>query len=716
MYKVGSYGMYLIAAVSLLTSAVRVEAVPPEWVQAATSRPAQQPDTAIAGDGYDSLNISLLSRLPISAFPSDSFDANDCWGYVSPSGREYALYGMSHAIGIVDVTNPASPVILGDLPHPPSTWSDMGCLGEYCYAVNESAGGLQVIDMTRVDEGIVAEILEDPPANHFSSSHNLYLNTESEFIFPCGTNPVWGFLAYDLSDPVHPVTDPSWTWMDSYVHDLQVVSYDDCPYAGRSGPCEIAFAFGGGTGFWIVDVTDKSSMTTIAFRQYPNRAYCHQGFTDADRKYIYINDEADELSFGVTSTTYVFDIQDLGNPQYVTSYTNGVHAIDHNLYVLGNFVFAANYASGLRVFDVSNLASVQEVGYFDTSPFNVVNYVGAWSNYPFLPSGIVLVSDMQQGLFILDVMDATGCLMDSHCDDSNECTIDVCGVDGSCGHPGIASGTVCDDGNNCTFDGLCDGDGSCVSTDIATIPCEDGTSCLGYTCNTGTGFCTCEQCFAVEPAAAEEPLMPKNRYLAFNPGNPGTDTALQITFVSLPPPFDVFDGMAMWVDAPHLASENGASAVPIAGYPNFNAATLSCTPAVWDWGSEGTVYLHHPVIIPGGKYVIRTVSGACLAASLPQYSAPLQISTTEVWGDVVDDLTMSPPGPPNDEVTILDVVSIVGGFGTIEGAARKARTDLEPGAPDLVLNISDIMIGLNAFAGLPYPFDPPDPPPPCLVP
>ena len=37
---------------------------------------------------------------------------NDCWGYTSPTGREYAIIGDSSGTSFVEITDPASPVIL----------------------------------------------------------------------------------------------------------------------------------------------------------------------------------------------------------------------------------------------------------------------------------------------------------------------------------------------------------------------------------------------------------------------------------------------------------------------------------------------------------------------------------------------------------------------------------------------------------------------------
>lgn len=87
------------------------------------------------------------------------------------------------------------------------------------------------------------------------------------------------------------------------------------------------------------------------------------------------------------------------------------------------------------------------------------------------------------------------------------------------------------------------------------------------------------------------------------------------------------------------------------------------------------------------------------------YSEPLAM-TTALWGDTVADLSTEPPGPPNGEVSILDVLGVIGAFTSADGAIVKARADLEPGCLDLRLNITDVLAGVTGFQGLDYSFDP----------
>jgi hypothetical protein len=50
-------------------------------------------------------------------------------------------------------------------------------------------------------------------------------------------------------------------------------------------------------------------------------------------------------------------------------------------------------------------AELQEVAFFDSEPNIYSNpnqqFNGTWSNYPFFESGIIIMSDINRGLFIL---------------------------------------------------------------------------------------------------------------------------------------------------------------------------------------------------------------------------------------------------------------------------------------------------------------------------
>jgi hypothetical protein len=70
--------------------------------------------------------------------------------------------------------------------------------------------------------------------------------------------------------------------------------------------------------------------------------------------------------------------------------------------VRGNRYYMSNYERGLTVLDITDPSDPVEVGFFDTYPVSDnAGFNGAWGVYPFLPSGNILVSDINSGLYII---------------------------------------------------------------------------------------------------------------------------------------------------------------------------------------------------------------------------------------------------------------------------------------------------------------------------
>ena len=320
---------------------------------------------------------------------------NDCWGYVSPSGREYALMGVRGALVVVEITTPASPVIIASIPHSNSLWGDMKTYLTYVYVVNEAGGGFDIVDLSDVDNGNVT-LVTTVTVGGISSSHNVAIDETSGFLYLCGSNLAGGRLqAWDLSDPENPTIAGSVGANDgANVHDAQIVTYTAGPNAGK----QIAFAANGGIGLDIYDVTNKNNMFRLSRSTYPGLSFAHQCWLSDDGQYLYLNDETD----GVNQTV-IFDVSDLSNPFVANTYDSGVAAADHNIYIKDGFMFEAEYRAGLRIFCLTDPLNPVQVGWYDTYPENDDNgFDGAWSCYPYFPSGTVIVSDITRGLFVLD--------------------------------------------------------------------------------------------------------------------------------------------------------------------------------------------------------------------------------------------------------------------------------------------------------------------------
>ena len=348
------------------------------------------------GEVFESLNVDLLSQVPLNGFASNPATASDCWGYVSPSGREYALIALRNAMAVVEITDPVNPVIIEEISHNATLWGDVKVYLDHAYVVNDGGGGgMDVVDLSDVDDGTVT-LVQRLTIGGLAVSHNIAIDTTSGFLYTCGSNLNGGRLvAYDLADPDNPVVVGQMSSAQGVgIHDAQVVTYTTGPYAGK----QIAFCAAAGTGLDIYDVTDKSNMFRLSRSVYPNLGICHQCWLSPDRQYLYVNDEGD----GVNETV-IFDVTDLSSPSLVSTYTAGATSIDHNLYVMDGFVYEADYTAGVRIFCADDAVNPAQVGWFDTHPEgDNASFNGAWSCYPYFPSGTLIVSDENRGLFVLD--------------------------------------------------------------------------------------------------------------------------------------------------------------------------------------------------------------------------------------------------------------------------------------------------------------------------
>lgn len=621
----------LAASISASPALAQTRIAPSRTEQPQAATPVTPSGSSVmlgTSGGFDVHNMIVRSRVTPQSFSTNStctvsatnVCANDIWGYVSPSGREYAILGLRVGTGVVDITDPDAPVVVGAITDNNSIWSDVRTYGHYLYNCNESGGGLQVISLEHVDPPTrQISLVRSITQNGLQTSHTLAINEESGYLYLCGSNIGGGRLvAMRLSDPSNP-TIVGQALQAGYVHAAQVVSYTSGPYAGR----EIAFCYCGSQGLRIIDVTDKGNMFTMGSLIYPNTTYAHQGWLTADRRHVLVNDELDEVNLPNvnTTTTYVINVENLSSPQFVTTFTSGLGTVDHNLMIrnyntsegLRSFVFEANYTSGLRVFDINNLNNVFEVGWVDTYPANNgFSMNGAWGVYSLLPSGMILVSDMQAGLVVVD--------------------------------PSLV------------------------------VP---------------------EDCVVPAAPQPEANPFPRNRYVAITPSSPGQQTAIRVVLADLPPMFESLIGSEMWLDVPQTVVDTQSP------FTTIKRSRLSCDPVYHDWGAEGTVLVADREIVSGGLYQFQQIGQGCNFGSESNYSAVLEVSTSEHWGDLVG---QSYNLPPNNDTNFIDISGAVDRFRNQPEAPPISSADLSPARPDGIVDFTDVSLCVDAFRGFPLPF------------
>ncbi len=442
-----------------------------------TSITAQTPCVNGTAAGYPCQNIDFLSFMPSNQLGGS--DMNDIWGWVDPlDGTEYVLLGRASGTSFVDISDPVNPVYVGNLPASGSNsiWRDIKVNDNYAYIVSEASGhGMQVFDLTKLRDVVTPPVVfaEDAHYSGWGNAHNIVINEASNRAYGVGTNTSSGGLhIVDISNPLNPVIMGDFA-QDGYTHDAQVVNYigPDAAYVGN----EIAFACNENS-ITIVDVTDPTDAVQLSRTTYDSQ-YTHQGWLTEDHRYFLSNDELDEYYNGVNTTTFIWDVQDLNAPSLLGTFVSSTPAIDHNLYIKDNLCYQSNYRAGLRITNLDNISSglLTEVGYFDVYPSSdAAAFNGTWSNYPYFPSGVIAVSHIEEGLFLLSL---SGNISDLGCTDPTACNYDpdaiednglcaendVCGV---CGGDG-SSCSGCTDSASCNYDPSATiDDGSCIGNGV----------------------------------------------------------------------------------------------------------------------------------------------------------------------------------------------------------------------------------------------------------
>ena len=401
-------------------------------------------------------------------------EMNDVWGWVDPTdGTEYVLLGRTTGTAFIDISDPVNPVLVANLSTQTtsSTWRDIKVYNNHAFVVSEAGGhGMQVVDLTQLGQitNPPVQLQADAWYDGFGNAHNIVINEGSGRAYGVGTNTASGGLhIVDLQDPMNPSILGTFDG-DGYTHDAQVVNYagPDLNYQGK----EVAFCCNENT-VTIVDVTDATDATLISSTGYAGANYTHQGWLTEDHQFFLSNDELDEMNLGVNTTTFIWDVSDLSAPVLAGTYVHPTAAIDHNMYTKDSLVYQSNYRAGLRVLNASNIAQgqLEEMAYFDVFPSgDEAQFNGTWSNYPYFPSGVIAVSHIEEGLFLVklsDNIEAYGCMDETACNFDPEATVD----DGSCLEFNVCGGC---EGEELICVGCMD-EASCNYSELATI--DDGS-------------------------------------------------------------------------------------------------------------------------------------------------------------------------------------------------------------------------------------------------
>lgn len=370
--------------------------------------------------------IDLLAHVSLKSLGNSNSNGNDIWGhYDLNDGREYALVGLTNGVSIVDVSDPQQPRLVSFIASEKTIWRDLKTYQyfdagrqrwvAYAYITADAASvGTMILDLSKLPEkvDVVASELTD------TSAHNVYisnvdystgvpLDKHPALMHIAGSNKQGGaFNTYSLANPLAPVSlyknaANSRSW---YSHDLSSLVIGDsraeqCTQAGQG--CEVMLDYNEGE-VLLWDNSDNSHPKVLSSTSYAAASYVHSGWWTEDKQFISVHDELDEQYYDLNTHVRFFEISDLNQPVFAGEYIGPTKAIDHNGYARGNRYYMSNYERGLVVLDITDPRNPTEAGFFDTYPLNnSASFNGAWGVYPFLPSGTLLLNDINSGLYVL---------------------------------------------------------------------------------------------------------------------------------------------------------------------------------------------------------------------------------------------------------------------------------------------------------------------------
>lgn len=354
-------------------------------------------------------NMKKMSN--ISGFPGNECSA--VFGYVASNGDEYAIIGSKQAINILFVHQCDSLTSVATIQDGFNTsWREFATYQNYLYSICDGScnSGLTIINMDNIH-------LSPPTVTNqtsvFTKGHTIFVDKDNARLYVMGSSGTSGnrLLIFTLDTevvdgityngtPQNPVLLRNFS--TPYIHDMYVK--DNIGFASLIYNYKLN----------VYDLTNPSNIPVIHEHNYGSGSgmYNHSTWLHHDGLTLY---EAIEIPRGEPLRLFKRDPQNYGL-DYLGVFGESleypsVMSRPHNPHQNGNLLYVSYYEDGVQVFDVSDVSTasaIKRVAYYDTytqnNGFGYPNdFKGCWGVYPFLPSGCILASDINNGLFTLEL-------------------------------------------------------------------------------------------------------------------------------------------------------------------------------------------------------------------------------------------------------------------------------------------------------------------------
>lgn len=335
-----------------------------------------------------------MNMVDVGGWDMPGLTYNDVWGYTS-NGNEYAILGSLQKVHFLNVSSPTPNLVAEFSPGASSIWRDFKTYGSYAYGVaDQGSEGLLIFNLANLP-GSVSLVTQTTA--FFERAHNIFIDQASGRLYVAGANTQGqGLIILSLANPTSPTLLGSVNLqnhggpLSSYVHDVHV--YGNLAFCSH----------GGAQALYIYRVDNPANPVYFTHMSgYYQSGYNHSSWLNGTGQYLVFADETHG------SSLKIMDLANRTNLVITDFFGSDMlqlgTSIAHNPFINGNYCYVSYYHEGVQVFDISNPADVVKVAYYDTYPSNsnYLGYEGCWGVYPFLPSGKILASDIDHGLFVL---------------------------------------------------------------------------------------------------------------------------------------------------------------------------------------------------------------------------------------------------------------------------------------------------------------------------
>ena len=314
-----------------------------------------------------------LNHLSTYTFTGQSL--SNIWGYAA-GGNEYALVGAKNGLTILNVTNPASPTFIVQIPGNSSSWREIRTYQNYAYVTSEH-NNLQIVNLSNLPGSNVTwtTYTGDGAAAGMTKAHALQVDETAGFLYLYGTNLFSGkALCFSLASPGAPTYVGKFDGPGTgYTHD----GYADnnMLYAGHIYAGVVS----------VVDMTNKNAPVLLGSIATPN-AFPHNTWRSGNT--LFTTDEKPN-SFLAAYNLSTYALQDK------IQVTPGSGSVVHNTHITNDYAVTSWYRDGVVVVDVSRPQNLVVVGHYDTYTCGSgEGFNGCWGVYPYLPSGNILASNI----------------------------------------------------------------------------------------------------------------------------------------------------------------------------------------------------------------------------------------------------------------------------------------------------------------------------------